>query len=69
MAAVPPGVHGVSAQNTLERTPAMAAGLTDHPWTMEELLRYQVPPARWVAPPPPKRRGRPPEVLSAEATA
>lgn len=41
-----------------ERTPAMAAGLTDHRWTMLELLRYQVPlPAR-VAP---KRRGRPPK--------
>src|SRR5205807_855981 len=40
-----------------ERTPAMAAGLTDHRWTMSELLHYQIPlPAR-VAP---KRRGRPP---------
>jgi len=28
-----------------ERTPAMAAGLTDHVWTMEELLRYRVLPA------------------------
>ena len=25
-------------------TPAMAAGLTDHVWTMEELLSYRVPP-------------------------
>jgi transposase-like protein len=41
-----------------ERTPAMAAGLTDHPWTMHELLRYQVPLPAWV---PPKRRGRPPK--------
>ena len=40
------------------RTPAMAAGLTDHPWTMHELLRYQVPLPAWV---PPKRRGRPPK--------
>ena len=24
-------------------TPAMAAGLTDHVWTMEELLSYRVP--------------------------
>jgi transposase-like protein len=39
------------------RTPAMAAGLTDHRWTMGELLSYRVPPPRWVAP---KRRGRPP---------
>ncbi|MBL7183124.1 MAG: helix-turn-helix domain-containing protein [Anaerolineae bacterium] len=26
-------------------TPAMAAGLTNHPWTMEELLTFRVPPA------------------------
>jgi hypothetical protein len=40
-----------------ERTPAMAAGLTDHRWSLHELLRYQVPLPAWV---PPKRRGRPP---------
>jgi transposase-like protein len=39
------------------RTPAMAAGLTDHRWTMAELLSHRVPPPPWVAP---KRRGRPP---------
>jgi transposase-like protein len=32
-------VHG-----SLKVTPAMAAGLTDHPWTMQELLWYKVPP-------------------------
>ena len=26
------------------RTPAMAAGITDHVWTMEELLLFRVPP-------------------------
>ena len=41
-----------------ERTPAMAAGLTNHCWTMRELLRYQVPLSPWVAA---KRRGRPPK--------
>jgi len=41
-----------------ERTPAMAAGLTTHRWTLHDLLTYQVPPALWVAP---KRRGRPPK--------
>lgn len=41
-----------------ERTPAMAAGLTGHRWTMRELLCYQVPLPGWVAP---KRRGRPPK--------
>lgn len=41
-----------------DQTPAMAAGLTDHRWTLKELLQYQVPPPAWVAP---KRRGRPPK--------
>ena len=41
-----------------QRTPAMAAGLADHPWTIGDLLRFQIPLPRWV---PPKRRGRPPK--------
>jgi transposase-like protein len=41
-----------------ERTPAMAAGLTNHRWTTQELLGYQVPLPAWVAPKP---RGRPPK--------
>lgn len=41
----------------LDRTPAMTAGLTDHCWSLDELLHFQVPLPRWV---PPKRRGRPP---------
>ena len=41
-----------------ERTPVMAAGLTDHRWTMLELLNYQIPLSAWVAP---RRRGRPPK--------
>jgi transposase-like protein len=40
------------------RTPAMAAGLARHRWTMLELLSYKVPLPAWVAP---KRRGRPPK--------
>lgn len=40
----------------IEQTPAMAAGLVDHRWTMAELLHYQVPLPAWVAP---RRRGRP----------
>jgi transposase-like protein len=47
-----------SGRKWQHRTPAMAAGLTDHCWTMHELLRYQVPLPVWVAP---KRRGRPPK--------
>ncbi len=33
-----------------ERTPAMAAGLTDHRWTMEELLKFAVPLPLWLPP-------------------
>jgi transposase-like protein/IS1 family transposase len=44
----------------VQRTPAMAAALTDHQWTADELLRYRVPPPRWT---PPKRRGRPSKEL------
>jgi transposase-like protein len=40
----------------VQRTPAMAAGLTDHRWTVDELFFSKVPPPRWS---PPKRRGRP----------
>ncbi len=44
------------AQQLLRQTPAMASGLTDHLWSLAELLRYKVAPAPWVEP---KRRGRP----------
>jgi len=40
----------------LRRTPAIAAGITDHRWTVEELLSFRVPAPPWQ---PPKRRGRP----------
>ncbi len=40
----------------LQRTPAIAAGLTDHRWTIEELFNFKVPPPHWR---PPKQRGRP----------
>lgn len=33
-----------STKKWVERTPAMAAGLTDHQWTMKELLGYKVCP-------------------------
>src|SRR6266699_5963391 len=36
-------------------TPAMASGLTDHVWSMWELLSYRVAPPPWLAP---KRRRR-----------
>lgn len=44
----------------VQRTPALAAGLTDHIWTVDELLTYPLPPPRWQ---PPKRRGRPSKEL------
>lgn len=44
----------------VERTPAMAARMTDHCWSVRELLSFHVPPSRWT---PPKRRGRPSRAL------
>ncbi len=44
------------AQKLLRQTPAIASGLTDHLWSISELLRYKIAPAPWVEP---KRRGRP----------
>jgi hypothetical protein len=46
--------------HTQKTTPAMAAGITDHCWTMHELLSFQVPLSRWS---PPKQRGRPSHAL------
>ena len=38
--------HGAGSPKKLQPvTPAMKAGITDHVWTMEELLSYRVPPA------------------------
>jgi len=42
------------------QTPAMAAGITDHVWTVEALLSLHVPPPCWS---PPKQRGRPSRAL------
>jgi hypothetical protein len=40
----------------VQRTPAIAAGLTDHQWTPTELFTFRVPLPRWELP---KQRGRP----------
>jgi len=48
--------HASLAHAGGETTPAMAAGITDHCWSVRELLSYHVPPPRWT---PPKHRGRP----------
>lgn len=46
------GWHGY---RWVQRTPAMAAGLTDHCWDVKELLFFRVPPQAWKLP---KHRGR-----------
>ncbi len=49
-------VHcSLTLDNGDRQTPAMAAGITDHVWTVGELLWRRVPPRRWE---PPRRRGR-----------
>ena len=40
----------------VQRTPAIAAGLTDHLWSPAELFAFKVPPPHWT---PPIQRGRP----------
>src|SRR5215831_129863 len=42
-------IHGTgSVKRWPQRTPAMAAGLTDRVWNLREVLRYRVPP--WPQP-------------------
>ena len=43
-----------------QRAPAMAAHLTDHPWTPDELFNFKVLPPRWDIP---KQRGIPSTIL------
>lgn len=45
-----------NSRRWIPRTPAIAAGITDHIWTVQELLAHQVPLPPWE---PPKQRGRP----------
>ena len=47
----------------VERTPAQAAGLADHRWSLHELLAFSVPPTL------PKRSGRRPRWLLEAACA
>ena len=44
----------------VQRTPAIAAKLTDHQWTPAELLNFKVPPSRWAIP---SHRGRPSKAI------
>lgn len=50
----------------VQRTPAMTTGLTDHIWTVEEVMTFKVVPPPYV---PPKRRGRPPKKRILEVAA
>jgi transposase-like protein/IS1 family transposase len=52
--------HASLAHADGKTTPAMAAGITDHSWSVRELLSYHVPPPCWT---PPKQRGRPSHAL------
>jgi transposase-like protein len=52
--------HASLAHAGRATTPAMATGITDHCWTVQELLSFHVPPARWT---PPKQCGRPSHAL------
>ncbi len=46
----------------IPRTPAIAAGLTEHIWTPTEVFNFKVPPPRWA---PPQQRGRPSKAIKA----
>lgn len=52
--------HASLAHASQATTPAMAAGITDHCWTVQALLSFHVPPSRWT---PPKQCGRPSQAL------
>jgi hypothetical protein len=53
------GSHGF---RWVQRTPALAAGLTDHLWAVKELLLFRIPSPEWR---PPKHRGRPSQAKKA----
>ena len=46
---LPEPMHGMKAgKRWRQRTPAMAAGVTDHMWSLRDVLRFRVPP--WPQP-------------------
>ena len=55
---------GSFGHHWVQRTPAIAAKLTDHQWTYAELFAFKVPPPRWS---PPVQRGRPSQAMLALA--
>jgi transposase-like protein/IS1 family transposase len=48
-------IGSTGRRHWVSRTPAMAAGIARHCWSVQELLSYHVPVPRWT---PPKRRGQ-----------
>ncbi len=52
--------HASLAQAGSQTTPAMAAGITDHCWSVREWLSFPVPPPPWR---PSTQRGRPSHAL------
>jgi transposase-like protein len=48
-------IHESLCRDGVRLTPAMAAGISQHCWSVQELMSYRVPLPRWT---PPKRRGR-----------
>jgi len=52
-------LRAIGRRKWQERTPAMAAGLADQAWTMDEMLHYPIPPrVRTVMTTPPRGRTR-----------
>jgi transposase-like protein len=51
-------VRPLPGSPAMERTPAMAAGITDQIWSVSDLFWYRVAPAPYVPPKPKARRGR-----------
>jgi hypothetical protein len=55
------GAAAGAGRKWVGRTPALAAGLSDHVWSLEELLQWRVTPTQWKAPrKKPRRRSRAP---------
>jgi transposase-like protein len=48
-----------AAEPFLQRTPAMAAGITQEIWSVSDLLWYRIPPPPYPPPKPKSHRGRP----------
>ena len=52
-------VQEAAGGHWVERTPAMAAGITDDIWSVSDLFWYRIAPPPYIAPKPKSNRGRP----------